>query len=94
MEEHDGPQVAPTAAQQRATQAAIPKFVSLPSKYNLTQHPIYLQGSSGIGTKEAEFEKYKNGPLSSPETDLVDFWNVSHWCCSFRNIVILEFCVI
>jgi len=77
MEEHDRPQVAPTAAEELAIKKAIPKFVSLPSKYNLIDHQIYQAGSSSTNSKEAEFEKFKNGPLSSPETGLVDFWNVS-----------------
>jgi len=82
MEEHGGHQV---PAQAPPPQKAIPRFVSLPSKYDLLEHPIYPQGASSVSTAEAEFEKYKNGVLSSPDTDLVAFWSVSTLFFFFRS---------
>jgi hypothetical protein len=71
------PKALPTATQEPASQKAVPKFVSLPTKYNLLQHQIYVGDRSSTDTKEAEFEKYKNGSLSPHDTDLVEFWSVS-----------------
>jgi len=56
----------------------VPKFTGLSSKYNLPNHPIYSQVASGSSSFEDEFERYRKELLSAPETDLVDFWNVSY----------------
>ena len=60
-----------------AIRKAIPKFATLPSKYQLLEHPIYPRAVSGTPTLEDEYNKYKNGPLCTEDTDLVEFWNVS-----------------
>lgn len=57
---------------------AAPKFASLPSKYDLPDHPIYRQARVETSTDEEEFLKYKNARLSPEETDLVSFWEVSN----------------
>jgi hypothetical protein len=67
----------PPMVQGPATQKPAPKFVSLPSKYQLTDHPIYAQAASNTSSLEEEFDSYKNAPPSPQGTDLVDFWNVS-----------------
>jgi hypothetical protein len=55
---------------------AVPKFVSLPSKYSLPEHPIYPQTRTSNSTDESEFLRYKNAEPSKQETDLVAFWEV------------------
>jgi len=78
MSECGGKHVQQTPAQALASQKAVPTFASLPSKYNLPAHPIYQRATSSTSTLEGEYSKYKNGPLSPPETDLIEFWSVSH----------------
>lgn len=55
---------------------AVPKFVSLPSKYKLKDHHIYPQAPQKLSTDEEEFELYKNAPVSREDTDLIEFWEV------------------
>jgi hypothetical protein len=64
---------------------AAPKFVSLPSKYDLPDHPIYPRATVQPSTDEEEFLKYKNAALSPEQTDLVSFWEVSRALVFIRN---------
>jgi hypothetical protein len=76
MEKHDG-LVSQAAAQASDPKKPIPKFASIPTKYNLPEYDIYPKAVSIPSTKEAEFDKYVNAPQSPPGTDLVEFWSVS-----------------
>ena len=83
MREYSGklPEAIGTPPQALASSSkAVPKFVSLPSKYKLHDHPIYPQCTATISTEEEDFEKYKNGLLSAQDTDLVSFWEVNSLC--------------
>lgn len=68
---------APQPPAQKAAQKATPKFVSLPSQYNLPDYSIYPQATAHTSTVQAEFERYRNGFPSDKDTDLVEFWSVS-----------------
>ena len=78
MEECGGREIPHAAAQQPAAKKPTPKFVSLPSKYNLPEHPIYTRAASSTSTLEGEFELYKNESVCPADTDLVEFWSVRH----------------
>lgn len=66
----------PAQAPASPKKPAVPRFVSLPTKYKLQDHPIYPRATSAPSTAEDAFLKYKNGAMSPQDTDLIAFWEV------------------
>jgi hypothetical protein len=52
------------------------------SKYQLKGNPITSGRPKVQSTDEEEFDAYKCGALSPPDTDLVQFWQVRSWFSS------------
>jgi len=78
MRECGGREVPAPVATSAPAATKVPKYASLPTKYGLTQHPIYPQPvASNLNKYEEEFDHYKNQTLSPPDTDLLEYWGVS-----------------
>jgi hypothetical protein len=82
---YEGPEICIPSQAPASPVKAVPKFVSLPSKYRLEEHPIYPRATKANTTDEGEFLKYINAALSPKDTDLVSFWQV---CTAFLFVLL------
>ena len=71
----------PSIVQPAETQACsrLPLYTATSTRFQLKDHPIYpgLNGPQPTGGAEDEFALYTSGPLTSENTDILVYWQVS-----------------
>ena len=67
----------------------LPSYVKMSTRLQLKDHPIYpgLNSPNPMGGVEGEFVKYISGPLTSTNTSILVYWQVSPISHSIRSIL-------
>ena len=76
MRRYRGKQIPLAAPQVPASPVKpVPAYMKAMSKYRLKGKPTPVVGHSQ-STEDEEFSRYKTGSLCTPDTDLINFWEV------------------